>query len=221
MDTVERRRSILMAAKSVFAAKGYHAAWVADIVDEAGIARGTFYLYFKSKQDVFAALMDYTFELLRERLIAIPTDEPEQILISLLGNIDRAKEFFSDEPELARVIMSEATSPNPESSERVQEIKDALAARLVELIRQWQEVGILKQLDAHIVTYCFLGAIRELIEQSLLGRAEWNSDQITEALMNVFLFGLTAPEYNQMAGDHLEEIGRPGISPQHSAEPQE
>src|SRR5690606_25495730 len=45
----ERREAILSAAKTVFRDKGYHQASVHDIIDEAQIARGTFYLYFSSK----------------------------------------------------------------------------------------------------------------------------------------------------------------------------
>ncbi len=41
-----RRREILDVARGVFAEKGYHHTHVADIIEAAGIARGTFYLYF-------------------------------------------------------------------------------------------------------------------------------------------------------------------------------
>lgn len=52
------RETLLVAARQVFAKKGYPRATVADIVAEAGRAHGTFYLYFDNKQDVFAALLD-------------------------------------------------------------------------------------------------------------------------------------------------------------------
>ena len=54
----ERREAILAAAKTVFRDKGYHQASVHDIIDEARIARGTFYLYFTSKQELFGELVD-------------------------------------------------------------------------------------------------------------------------------------------------------------------
>src|SRR5690606_8287650 len=52
-----RRRQLLDAARDVFAEKGYVAATVDDVVARCGVARGTFYLYFDDKLDVFGALV--------------------------------------------------------------------------------------------------------------------------------------------------------------------
>ena len=51
-----RKEQILAAARKMFRAKGYDGTTVADIVKEAGVAQGTFYLYFSSKRDAFLAL---------------------------------------------------------------------------------------------------------------------------------------------------------------------
>ncbi len=53
-----RRRQLLTAATTVFARRGYRAAGISDIVATAGVARGTFYLYFASKAEVFLAIAD-------------------------------------------------------------------------------------------------------------------------------------------------------------------
>jgi AcrR family transcriptional regulator len=52
----EREDQLLAAARKVFRNKGYEGATVAEIVEEAGVAQGTFYLYYPSKKDVFFAL---------------------------------------------------------------------------------------------------------------------------------------------------------------------
>ena len=59
-DLPENRRAcILKAARCVFARQGYSKTVVDDIAGQAGIAKGTLYLYFKSKEDIFlAALME-------------------------------------------------------------------------------------------------------------------------------------------------------------------
>ncbi len=58
----KRIRSILEAAAEVFAEKGYRQSSVSDMVQRAGIARGTFYLYFDSKREVFLKLIQSYFE---------------------------------------------------------------------------------------------------------------------------------------------------------------
>jgi AcrR family transcriptional regulator len=52
-----RRAQILKAATGVFAAKGFHQTRISDVIAAAGIARGTFYLYFDSKGELFLGLL--------------------------------------------------------------------------------------------------------------------------------------------------------------------
>ena len=54
----ERREQLLTAALRVFGRHGYHGTRVETIITAAGVARGTFYLYFEDKRALFAALMD-------------------------------------------------------------------------------------------------------------------------------------------------------------------
>ena len=56
-DKSRRRDEIMAAAKKVFARKGFHATTIADIAKEAGLAYGSIYWYFDSKDDLFHALM--------------------------------------------------------------------------------------------------------------------------------------------------------------------
>jgi AcrR family transcriptional regulator len=58
MDKAERRQQILNHARDVFALRGYHAAKIEDIVAAAGVARGTFYLYFEDKRAIFEEIVD-------------------------------------------------------------------------------------------------------------------------------------------------------------------
>lgn len=53
-----RREQILDAAVKVFGKKGFAGANVADVAEAAGIGKGTVYLYFKSKEDIFSAILE-------------------------------------------------------------------------------------------------------------------------------------------------------------------
>ena len=53
-----RRNELMQAGMILFSEKGYHNTKVSDIVRQAGVAQGTFYLYFDSKADLFKALLD-------------------------------------------------------------------------------------------------------------------------------------------------------------------
>ena len=70
MSEAARREQILSAARLVFDEKGYESATVSEIVSAAGVAQGTFYLYFPSKRDVVLALAKRPMELIAERVQA-------------------------------------------------------------------------------------------------------------------------------------------------------
>jgi AcrR family transcriptional regulator len=67
---LNNREAILNAARDVFAELGYGATTVRDIIRQTGLASGTFYNYFKSKEEVFEALMDDGMRRIRPRLKA-------------------------------------------------------------------------------------------------------------------------------------------------------
>ena len=100
----ERRRQILDAAKVVFAEAGYHGASIGAIIDRAAIARGTFYLYFESKEAVFGALLDLAMADLRARIVHVDTDvaapPPE---VQLLDGIARVLAGPGDLPAAGAV----------------------------------------------------------------------------------------------------------------------
>ena len=61
--------TILAAARAVFARKGFEAALVDDIADEAGIAKGTVYLYFPSKKDIYLAALVEEFQRFHDQTV--------------------------------------------------------------------------------------------------------------------------------------------------------
>ena len=82
-DPQVRMTEILDTAEELFYAKGYHETQISDIVKKIGVAQGTFYYYFKSKEEILEALINrqiqqVTFEM--ERLTSDMTLEPLQKL---------------------------------------------------------------------------------------------------------------------------------------------
>src|SRR3990167_7135897 len=67
---LNNREAILNSAREVFAELGYGATTVRDIIRKTGLASGTFYNYFKSKEEVFEAIMDDGMRRIRPRLKA-------------------------------------------------------------------------------------------------------------------------------------------------------
>lgn len=95
-----RRNEILDAARKVFARKGFSEGVVDDIATEAGIAKGTIYLYFASKKSIFKSLLQHDMETLKEstldRMNAVPTlrEKILQFVLARLENAEANREFF-------------------------------------------------------------------------------------------------------------------------------
>lgn len=85
-EKLHRRQSILAAAKHLFYDKGYHTVTMEDIAEEAELSKGTLYLYFDSKDELYISIIMEGFELLEERL--------DKILESGGGIDERGKKMF-------------------------------------------------------------------------------------------------------------------------------
>ena len=105
---VEKRRQILDAAIHVFARQGFHACRVSDIADEAGVAYGLVYHYFKSKDEVLNELFTERWSLLLATI-----EEVDGQGISAREKLDVVARFIIDsyrhEPDLMKVIIVDVT----------------------------------------------------------------------------------------------------------------
>lgn len=72
-----KRRQILDGAYRVIAAMGFDAASMNDIAHEAGVSKGTLYVYFQRKEDLFAALIDHQRDLHVPEVFALIGDDPD------------------------------------------------------------------------------------------------------------------------------------------------
>src|ERR1700693_4064182 len=90
MGKLERRQKILGHARDVFARRGYHDATIDDIVAAAGIARGTFYLYFKDKRAVFEEIVDRAFAQIAMAIVRVdPKDTGRTVADQVPENTPR------------------------------------------------------------------------------------------------------------------------------------
>lgn len=106
------RGQIVSGAAAAFGAKGFDATSVEDICREANVVRSTFYRFYRSKEDVFAALLDTaTTALVQSVRVAIASASTiEARMDAALDAYLRAQAFAGP---LARVLVHAATTPNP------------------------------------------------------------------------------------------------------------
>jgi TetR/AcrR family fatty acid metabolism transcriptional regulator len=179
----DRRRQILEAAVKVFARKGFHASRVGDIAEEAGIAYGLVYHYFKSKEDLLETIFRTTWTEMLARVrevedAGVPASEAVRQVTALLLRTWRR------DPDLVRVLVREVTR-SQHVQEEVEEIKDAMEA-LERIVRRGQEVGDFDaELDPKLAAVVFYGALDEVLTAWVLGQLPDKDEDIARAERNV------------------------------------
>ncbi len=159
----EKRRLILDAAVRVFARQGFHQTRVSDIADEAGVAYGLVYHYFKSKDEVLNELFVERWSLL---LAAI--DEVDRSGASHRERLAAVASFIIDsyrhDPELMKVIIVEVTrAANSFGQTHLAEIRRAYES-ITKIVADGQEAGAFRRdVAPDFASMAFYGAVEQLL----------------------------------------------------------
>lgn len=191
-DSRQRRRDqILEAASTVFARVGYHKASINDIIEQADIARGTFYLYFTGKHNVLEAILDEAVAGLRARITRIdigPDAKPASE--QLRENILRVLKFVTSERALTRLVLEHGLGPDDEVAERVTKFYTHAAAMIESSLNHGIELGMVRKCDVKVVAAACLGAIRGVIVTLITDPEHQDLDKVTDEVIAFALRGL-------------------------------
>lgn len=160
----ERRQEILAVAKELFFSKGYQGTSVADIVANVGVAQGLFYYYFKSKDEIFKAVLEQDADNIVETLGEIMTDDTVPFESRIMSVIDTFVELQSHSEHL---LMDELhLAEHLELHDRVARYTAEMLAPLVaEILTDENSKGRLKvadpELAARFIIYGGLGLLSD------------------------------------------------------------
>jgi AcrR family transcriptional regulator len=172
LTTDERRQQILDAATWAFARKGYRTSSVSDIIARAGVARGTFYLYFTSKEDVFLAIVEHFHGRVKRMLQSaaetprLPPGGPRALLQT---GFRQWLELVAANRDAATVILREATSIDPRFEKGLSELRASAVAHFSARLRRLQEAGLAnRSLAPDLVAHLQLGMFDEILNAFVL-----------------------------------------------------
>jgi AcrR family transcriptional regulator len=169
----ERREQVLRSAIEVFAQKGYHATSIGDIIKRAAIARGTFYLYFENKRQIFEAILDMALRGLVSRLHRIElTPQSPPPLEQLRANVGRIIAFLLSERELTQILLRHAEGLDAEFDRRLSAFYETIVELIVGALRTGQLMGLVRSCHVQIVGSCILGSIKEVMARLTSGVGE-------------------------------------------------
>jgi AcrR family transcriptional regulator len=186
MDKAERRQQILNHARDVFARRGFHAAKIEDIDAAAGVARGTFYLYFEDKRAIFEEIVDRVLARIGMTIVRVdPHDPSHSVAEQVRDNIRRVVEILLEDRSTTKIFLSDAVGLDPLFDRKLHSFYGELVGLLESSLRDGQALGIVAEGDVRVFSYLTLGALKELICQVVLHGWEHPPEQIVD---EVFTF---------------------------------
>lgn len=186
MDKTERRQQILSHARDVFAKRGYHAAKIEDIVAAAGVARGTFYLYFGDKRTIFEEIVDRVLARIGMSIMRVdPHDPVRTVADQIKENIRRIVGILLEDRATTKIFLSDAVGVDPAFDQKLHSFYDEVARLLQESLSDGQGLGIVMPGDTRVFSYLTLGALKELLYQVVVRGWDHPGEQIVE---DIFAF---------------------------------
>lgn len=166
----ERRRcAILHAARTVFASKGYANTVVEDIADEAGIGKGTLYLYFPSKAQIYlAALVEDIRALDTESRRAMAAAQTWQE--ALKAYVMARLQYFDTHDDFLRIYMTEFRSMCIQGravSPELYQLVESGEAQLAQMFASASARGEMRHVDAELAALTISDLTRGLMERRL------------------------------------------------------
>jgi AcrR family transcriptional regulator len=194
MERQARREQVLFHAKRIFARKGYHRTNVADIIARARIARGTFYLYFHNKKDLFEELLEQVLGELRHRIqrLRIGPGEPDPV-DQLRNNLRRVLNFLLAERELTDILLNHAIGFDRELDNRIRDFYERIAQQIQRSLELGIQMKLVRDCDTQAVAYCILGGIKEVVGESSRHRRR-DIGGLADEILHFGLRGVARPE---------------------------
>jgi AcrR family transcriptional regulator len=187
MDKAERRQQILIHARDVFAKRGYYAAKIDDIVAAAGIARGTFYLYFEDKRAIFEEIVDRVFARLGMTILRVdPNDAGRSVAEQIHENIRRIVTMLLEDRATTKIMLSDAVGIDAAFDRKLLSFYDEVATLLETSLKDGQKLGVVEEGDVKLYAYLTVGAMKELLYQVVMREWDYPEERIVDEIF-VFL----------------------------------
>ncbi|MGO9016789.1 MAG: TetR family transcriptional regulator [Syntrophobacteraceae bacterium] len=193
-----KKQEILKAAIRVFSEKGYRKIKVRDITSSLGISTGTFYIYFKDKQELFVDVVDYVIRtILGDATEAIRQEDDIVKRMVIRGRV--FYDNYSKYNEILNQLRAEMVGEEQWPHDKVKKAYHALTKPVIRDIQKGIEEGIYRNVDPDLTAYTLTGIIEMMCFRTIID-SQYNYEQIEEFVLDFITNGLQAKN-NSAEGD--------------------
>ncbi|MCB1147571.1 MAG: TetR/AcrR family transcriptional regulator [Leptospiraceae bacterium] len=186
----EKLQQIRSAALLVFLEKGYHKAAISDILRYTNLARGTFYLYYQDKSQIFDDLLADLYKDITLSLgqLEIENQKSKKAFYEQLKNLARTLlDVFRRHEKLVIILVSSSIGRDSVFDRRVEGFYEILTEVIRVLASRGIESGYLKPHNTLLLSRLLIGGLKEFIFQWLV-KKRYTDDLEAEIESIVFIF---------------------------------
>ena len=187
-----RRNELLIAARAVFGKKGFHDASIDEIAEMAEVAKGTVYLYYKSKKDLYMEALRFGVESLNAELRQ-QADRPGRNCQEALRVLTETKLlFFEEHRDFFRIYYSELGKlpSHPSALAMFRDLYTEQVRIFERILREGIKHREVRNLDIEKMAYAIADLTRGIATQRLLGMSGTRIGDDVEFILNVLWRGI-------------------------------
>lgn len=159
---MDKKDLIRKNAIKVIAIEGYHNTTIKMIADEAGIAVGTIYNYFKTKEEI----IDYVFHVEHDKRIRFLKEidsKNQSISEKIRAFLDFHFDDLNDNQHVGKVLIQESMIPTKRSMEGITRFLIDLPIIFSEMLRKAENNNEIRNMNHHVVSHAIFHAIRGVV----------------------------------------------------------
>jgi AcrR family transcriptional regulator len=189
----ERRQSLLDAARVLFAEKGYHETTVDDITRSASVAKGTFYLYFAEKREIYYEVVRVFLELVKAAGVAVhaPSGSPAEFVERTRENARQLIHVLTANRDLTRMAYREASGLDPRLTELWRAFYREIAEVQAQNLELGMRLGVVRPCHALLQAYIQIGMVERVMLELLEHPDDFPpAEQLVDEMLRVSYEGL-------------------------------
>lgn len=188
----QRREEILAAAKTTFAAKGFHATTIGDVAKAAGVSYGSIYWYFDSKDALFHALMDDQERALRDHIDRTAGTLGTTITGEGLfrASVRATIEFFEADRDVARLLFQDSLVLGDRFDRHLAGIFEGFIADIEAFIEAAQGAGYVIEAPPRLVAFSVAALVSQLALRRLTTDDGLSAEVVADFVVTLLLDGL-------------------------------
>jgi len=194
-----RKNQILDGAKKLIAQNGYYQTRVEDILREVKLGKGTFYLYFKNKEDLFISILERFLDDWEEVVLNASIDPNQKDLQSYFqALITRSLNFFKQNEELCNIYLRIGPGINDIFEPYIERFEQKMLNYVTDELQKGVQAGLFrKDMDIDVMANIIVGAFLRIAYYYFIvkkrKRKKPSIEHISEEFFKIITKGLQGP----------------------------